>query len=168
MDEQTTGDEQQQQTYDSDDEYSIKQTVVIAEDIAFGIDDACTPSEVDLRTSRHIGADKGFIEHITVATCHPEMLVTGLSRGHRTDGVILRIVVQLLRQLEGVLVEEGTIGEDYQFSVFIEQDTEGIGRRFALEHDLRELGERHTDIEGTYDVLTLVDRQTEGGEGFVI
>ena len=141
MDEQTTGDEQQQQTYDSDDEYSIKQTVVIAEDIAFGIDDACTPSEVDLRTSRHFGTDEGFIEHITVATLHPEMLVTGLSRGHRVDGIQLRIAVQLFRQLEGVLVEEGTVGEDYQFSFFVEQDTEGIGRGFALEHDLRELSE---------------------------
>ena len=141
MDEQTTGNEQQQQTYDSDDEYRIKQTVVIAEDIAFGIDDACTPSEVDLRTSRHFGTDEGFIEHITVATLHPEMLVTGLSRGHRMDGIQLRIAVQLLRQLEGVLVEEGTVGEDYQFSFFVEQDTEGIGRGFALEHDLRELSE---------------------------
>ena len=141
MDEQTTGNEQQQQTYDSDDEYRVKQTVVVAEDISLGEDDAYTPSKIDLSTSWHFGTDKGFIEHITVATFHPDMLVTGLSRGHRTDGVILRIVVQLLRQLEGVLVEEGTIGEDYQFSIFVEQDTEGIGRRFALEDDLRELSE---------------------------
>ena len=93
MDEQTTGNEQQQQTYDSDDEYRINQTVVVAEDIFLGEDDACTPSKIDLSTSWHIGADKGFIEHITVATCHPDMLVTGLSRGHRMDDAQLCIIV---------------------------------------------------------------------------
>ena len=84
------------------------------------------------------------------------------------DGIQLGIAVQLLRQLEGVLVEEGTVGEDNQLSFFVEQDTEGIGRGFALKHDLRELGERHTDIKGTDDTLTIINRQTEGGEGFAI
>ena len=46
------------------------------------------------------------------------MAVTALARRHRMDGFQFSIVVVFLSQLKGVLVEEGTIGEDNQFPVF--------------------------------------------------
>ena len=168
MYEQTAGNEQQEESDDGDDNHHVEQKDIVAEDVILGIDDGYAPAKTSEGATGFVGTLEGLVEHVTIDTIHTDELIACLARHHGLDRVAFGVVVVLGRELEGVLIEERTIGEHDELALLAQQHTEGVGRGLALEHDLREHGERHIDIEGADDLLSVVDRQTEGGQGLTL
>ena len=96
------------------------------------------------------------------------MFVASLPRCHRMNGILLRIVVVFLSQLKGALIEESAVGKDDELAVSSHQHAEGVGRRLTLKHDIRELHQRHADIERAHCRLAIVDRQAECGKRLTV